>query len=166
MMPGVEKQARSGGMMSGVCAACGATIYDEHAACTQCGQEGAVAVSADLPGPREQGRIPENLAATLAYVTVVPAIVFLLTKPYSKNQFVRFHAFQCVGMAVAGTVIATVFVLLANVPAVNLLLIPVSLIGVIGIALLAGVCMIKAYQHQMYALPVLGRWAQKQSLRP
>jgi uncharacterized membrane protein len=110
--------------------------------------------------------MPENFAAALSYFTVIPAIVFLLTKPYSRNEFVRFHAFQCLGIAVAGTAIATGFLLLANIPAINLILIPVSLIVAIGIALILVVCMIKAYQRQIYLLPVLGSWAQKQSLRP
>jgi uncharacterized membrane protein len=109
--------------------------------------------------------LPENLAAVLAYLTVIPAIVLLLTKPYSKNQFVRFHAFQCVALAAASVALALLFLLLANLAAINLLLIPVSLMAAIGIALVVVVCMIKAYQHETYALPVLGAWAEKQSLR-
>lgn len=154
--------------MSGVCAACGAPTLDEHAECPQCGHEvGSPSPAASTaPQAREQGRVPENLAAVLAYITVIPAIVLLLTKPYSKNEFVRFHAFQSVAIAVASTLMATLFLLLANVSAINLLMIPVSLIAAIGIALVVLVCMIKAYQHQFYPLPVLGAWAQKQSLRP
>jgi uncharacterized membrane protein len=158
----------SGGMMTEVCAACGAPTYDEQAACPQCGREGrhsSVATSAAALPTREQGRVPEHLAAALAYITVIPAIVFLVTKPYSKNEFVRFHAYQCVAVAVATTAVAVLFLLLANVLAINLLLIPISLIAAIGISLLVLVCMIKAYQHEIYPLPVLGRWAQKQSLR-
>ena len=153
--------------MSGVCAACGAPTYDEDAACPQCGQDGgstSIAAPATPAGPREQGRVPENIAAVLAYATVIPAIVLLLTKPYSKNEFVRFHAFQCLGLAVASIAIAALFLLLTNVPAINLLLIPVSLIVGIGIALIVLVCMIKAFQHHTYRLPVLGEWAEKQSL--
>ena len=154
--------------MTGVCAACGAPTYDEHSACPQCGQEGvspSVSASADLPQAREQGRVPENFAAVLAYVTVIPAIVFLITKPYSKNEFVRFHAFQSLGLGAACTAVVALFVIVANVSAINLLLIPVSLIVGIGIALIVLVCMIKAYEHQPYPLPVLGSWAKKQSLR-
>lgn len=154
--------------MTGVCAACGAPTYNDQAACSQCGQEGAgssAAASAPAPQRREQGRIPENVAAALAYITVIPAIILLVAKPYSKNEFVRFHAFQCLAIAVAGSAIATGFLLLANLPAINLLLIPVSLIVAIGIALVLLVCIIKACQRQTYALPVLGSWAQKQALR-
>jgi uncharacterized membrane protein len=154
--------------MTGVCAACGARTDDEHAACPQCGEGlgDAPAVAAPVPpGSREQGRVPENVAAALTYVTVIPAIVFLVTKPYSKNEFVRFHAFQCVALAVVSTAIAAALLLLANVSSINLLLIPFSLILAIAIALILLVCMIKAFQHQMYSLPVLGPWAHKQCLR-
>ncbi len=154
--------------MTGVCAACGAPTYDDHAACPQCGEElgdPSLVAAPVPPRPREQGRVPENLAAVLAYVTVIPAIVFLLAKPYSKNEFVRFHAFQSVALAVASTAVAAALLFLANVSSINLLLIPFSLIVAIAIALIVLVCMIKAYQHQMYPLPVLGPWAQKQCLR-
>jgi len=37
----------------------------------------------------------DNVAGALAYVTFIPAIVFLVLEPYSKNRFIRFHSFQC-----------------------------------------------------------------------
>jgi uncharacterized membrane protein len=149
-------------MMTGVCAACGAPTEDGQAPCPSCGEQGS---NRDYPPAevREQGRVPENLAAVLAYITVVPAIILLFTKPYSKNEFVRFHAFQCIGLAAASFGLTLLFLLLANLPAINLLLIPVSLIVGIGIALVVLVCMIKAYQHETFPLPVLGDWARKQS---
>jgi len=154
--------------MSGVCAACGTPTYDEDAACPHCGDQPrgtSATVSTVKARSREQGRVPENLAAVLAYVTVIPAIVLLLRKPYSKNEFVRFHAFQCVGLTVASIALATLFLLLATIAAINLLLIPIALITALGIALSVLVCMIKACQHQIYPLPVLGGWAKKQALR-
>jgi len=30
----------------------------------------------------------------VAYITIIPAIIFLVMEPYNKNKFVRFHAFQ------------------------------------------------------------------------
>jgi len=37
----------------------------------------------------------------LGYVTIIPAIVFLLIAPYNKSRFVRFHSFQCIFLTVA-----------------------------------------------------------------
>ena len=151
--------------MSGVCGACGAATYDEQEACPHCGEQGGDTSLTTSARNREQGRLPENLAAVLAYITVIPAVVLLLMKPYSKNEFVRFHAFQCVGLTAASIALSTLFLLLATIAAINLLLIPISLIAGIGIALIVLVCMIKARQHQVYPLPVLGAWAKKQSVR-
>lgn len=154
--------------MTGVCPACGAPTYDQRSACPHCGQPGISTSPALAVAPardREHGRLPENVAAALAYITVIPAIVLLLTNPYSRNEFVRFHAFQCVGLAAASIALALLFLLLGIFPAINLLLIPISLIAGIGITLIVLVCMIKAYRHETYLLPVLGNWAQKQSPR-
>ena len=154
--------------MSGVCGVCGASTYDEEAACPHCGDQvggGSAASSGAVARSREQGRVPENIAAVLAYVTVIPAIVLLFTKPYSKNEFVRFHALQSVAVAAASIALAVTFLVLANIAAINLLLIPVSLIAAMGIALVVIVCMLKAYQQERYPLPLLGAWAKKQSLR-
>jgi uncharacterized membrane protein len=102
----------------------------------------------------------------LAYVTAIPALILLLfTTRYSKNPFVRFHAMQAIAVAVSSLALGLIFLLLASLPAINLLLIPAALIAAIGIALLVIVCMIKAYQHQRYKVPVIGDFAEKQALR-
>lgn len=154
--------------MTAVCAACGAPTTDAASTCPSCG-EAQVQISgphpALLPASRAEGGIPENLAAALAYVTVIPAIILLMAKRFSTKGFVRFHAFQCIAMTVTIVVLGTIFLLLANVASINLLLIPISLIAAIGIALVVLVCMIKAYQLQVFKLPVLGDWAEKFALR-
>ncbi len=37
----------------------------------------------------------------LAYVTIIPAIIFLVLEPYNKNRFIRFHSFQSIFFCVA-----------------------------------------------------------------
>src|SRR5579872_5032767 len=41
-------------------------------------------------------RRKDNLIAALAYVTFIPAILFVLIEPFKRNRFVRFHAFQSI----------------------------------------------------------------------
>ena len=36
--------------------------------------------------------LSDTAAGALAYVTIIPAIIFLLVEPYNKNSFVRFHS--------------------------------------------------------------------------
>lgn len=153
--------------MAAVCAACGAPSTDDLSTCPNCGVESAPSsVKAGIQSiPRQQGRIPENMASALAYVTVIPAIVLMMTKPYKSNAFIRFHALQSVGIAIASVALGIILLLLSGISAINLLLIPLSFIAGIGIALLVCVCMIKAFQGETHKLPLLGNWAEKQAFR-
>jgi len=154
--------------MSAVCAACGAPTSDELTKCPNCGDRGTlrpVENSAVASTYRSSGGLPDNFTAALAYATIVPAIVFLRAKRYNRNEFVRFHAFQSIALALASVALGLVLLVLANVASINLLLIPISLIAAIGIALLVLVCMIKAYQREAYKLPLMGAWAEKWARR-
>ncbi len=37
-------------------------------------------------------------AGALAYVTILPEILFLILEPYNKRRFIKFHAFQSIGL--------------------------------------------------------------------
>jgi uncharacterized membrane protein len=45
--------------------------------------------------------INENAAGGIAYVTCIPAIIFLLIDPYKTKPYVRFHAFQSIFFNIA-----------------------------------------------------------------
>ena len=46
----------------------------------------------DFPPPQPaQSGLSDNAAGALAYVTIIPAIIFLVVEPYNKNSFIRFH---------------------------------------------------------------------------
>ena len=45
--------------------------------------------------------LSDTAAGALAYITIVPAILFLVLAPYNQKPFVKFHAFQCLGLGVA-----------------------------------------------------------------
>jgi uncharacterized membrane protein len=118
--------------------------------------------------PRAQGTVGalrENMAGVLAYFTFLPAIVFLVAEPYSKNRFVRFHSLQCLLLWGA----AVLFAIALKLASVVLLIIPVLgplLVTVVGaVIVLAGVLIwlvlvIKAFQGEMFRLPVLGDFAE------
>jgi uncharacterized membrane protein len=112
--------------------------------------------------------LAENVAGMLAYFTIIPAIVFLLIEPYNRNRFVRFHSFQCLFTAAALIVIEVGLMIISAI----LHLIPVMgwLITAImwplyGLAVLALwlILVIKAYQHVMFKLPIVGDLAEKQA---
>ena len=139
------------------CPNCGTQIA-EGASCPKC------AGTAPAAGAPAAGTgITDNIAGALAYVTIVPAIVFLVLHPFNKKRFVRFHAFQCLFLAVAWTALWIVLAFIGHIPFLGwatVLLWPlVSLAGLIIWVILV----LKAYQNQMFKLPVIGDMAEKQA---
>ena len=105
--------------------------------------------------------IEENVAGMLAYFTIIPAIIFLLIEPYNRNRFVRFHSFQCLFTGAALIVLHVCLSVLSY--ALPLIMFPIwGLLGLAEFALWI-LLVIKAYQHQMFKLPIVGDLAEKQA---
>jgi uncharacterized membrane protein len=108
-----------------------------------------------------------NLASALSYL-LLPAIIFLLIEPYNRNREIRFHAWQCIGMAVALTIlniILSIFVgiFIAATSGFGLVIAPVLMLVHFGEILLFIFVAFKAYQNQRIVLPVIGPFAEKQA---
>jgi uncharacterized membrane protein len=111
-------------------------------------------------------RPKDNLIAALAYVTFIPAVVFILVDPFKRNRFIRFHSFQSIFLALATILIAIalriLFSVLVLIPLLGHLLawlvIPVALLGW-GILWL--VLLVKALQGETFKLPLIGSLAEK-----
>jgi uncharacterized membrane protein len=163
------------------CPKCGTQTADNAAFCPNCGAgvgsaNPAANPAAPPPPPPASYDAPavssapleENLAGALAYFTIIPAIVFLLIEPYNRNRFVRFHSFQCLFVTVALVVVdialsivSAIFHLLPVIGwFVAALMWPLYGLAVLALWLLL---VIKAYQHQIYKLPVIGDMAEKQA---
>ena len=171
-----------------LCVHCGARLADEALFCPQCGSaapgvgvqdayETSEATLAEVRGPDavprvatseplagEELPIPENIAAVLAYMTVIPAIVFLFLEPFKRNLFVRFHAFQHLFLWLAGFAFgiaaAIVWTVLQLIPFMRVLVFPFA--GLIGLAwfFIWLLLVVKAYHHEMFKLPVVGDLAE------
>ena len=85
---------------------------------------GARAAAAAPASAAAAGGLADNVAGLLAYLTIIPAIIFLVIEPFNKNRFVRFHAFQCLFLAATGIAII-IFMILGFIPFLGLLMIPV-----------------------------------------
>ena len=97
----------------------------------------------------------------LAYFTIIPAIIFLLIEPYNRNRFVRFHSFQCLFTCGALIVVQVGLSILSY--AMPLIMFPIwTLLGLAEFALWI-LLVIKAYQHQIFKLPIVGDLAEKQA---
>jgi uncharacterized membrane protein len=123
------------------------------------------------PPERAQGKVgalPETIAGALAYCTIIPAIVFLVLDPYNRSRFVRFHSIQCLLVWLAGVVIGAalkfVGLVLLIIPFLGHLL-ALLISGLVGLAAVVIwlVLVVKALQGEMFKLPVLGDFAEKQA---
>ena len=148
------------------CSVCG-TQLAEGAACPKCAgaapSGGTTAVTSTGGATAAGTGLTDNMAGALAYVTIIPAILFLVLEPFNKKRFIRFHAFQCIFFAVAWTVLWMALRIVVQIPIfgwATLFLWPlISLAGLIIWIILV----MKAYQGQMFKLPVVGDLAEKQA---
>jgi len=148
------------------CSACGMQMADNSAFCPKCGKGSGAGVSAvptSASSGAASGSLPmaENVAGMLAYCTIIPAIFFLLVEPFNRNRFVRFHAFQCLFTCGALIVLQVVLSIFSHI-------LPIFMLGIwtlLGLAELAlwVLLVFKAYQHEMYKLPVVGDMAERQA---
>ena len=65
------------------CNMCGAQIADGATVCAACSGRTATAPVIASTG----SGLADNVAGMLAYVTIIPAIVFLVVEPYNKSRF-------------------------------------------------------------------------------
>ena len=119
--------------------------------------------------PKAQGNIgflSRTVGGGLAYLSFVPAGIFLLIEPFKRDRFVRFHSFQClfawaVGIVLAGVIRLASF-LLFMIPVVGPLLVSiVVVVAVLAAVFLWLVVTIKALQGEWFHLPVLGAFADR-----
>lgn len=150
--------------MARYCANCGAQMADTAATCPSCGKAaaqaaggGTAAAPAPAATPGTTGGMADNVAGLLAYVTIIPAIIFLVMEPYNKNRFIRFHSFQCLFLA------AALFVIQVALNVIPFLGVLISLLVSLGALALWIVLLIKAYNGEMWKLPVIGDMAEKQA---
>ena len=156
--------------MAQFCSSCGAQMPDGAVVCSACGKgsattgAGAAAAVAPATAPAgTTGGLADNIAGLLAYVTVIPSIIFLVIEPYNKNRFIRFHSFQNIFFCIAWIILSIALGIIGQIPVLGwatLFLWP--LIGLAGFILWL-VLMLKAYQGQMFKLPVIGDMAEKQA---
>jgi len=152
------------------CSSCGIAVAQAR---SQAGDPSAHAAVADgvtvgSQRPDASGEplpIADNIAGVIAYLTIFPAIFFLLVEPFKRNRFVRFHSFQHLLLWAAGVGVgiaaALVGAILQLIPFMRVLFFPLS--GLISLAwfFLWLLLVVKAYYHEMFKLPYLGDLAQE-----
>jgi uncharacterized membrane protein len=110
--------------------------------------------------------LSDNAAAGIAYITIIPAIVFLIIEPFKRSSFVRFHAWQSIFFFVAWAVVDILIGVLQNiVPSVGFpTYMVLELVG-LAIFVIWLIVFIGAFNGKRYKLPIIGDLAEKQASR-
>ncbi len=149
---------------SKTCPDCASPMPEAAAFCPACGRTMS-------PEPRAQGKVgslPEAIGGALAYLSFIPAVVFLLVEPYRSNRFLRFHSIQCLLCWLAAIVTASVLrlagVVMYWIPMLGPLLL-VLVATVLGLAtfVLWIVLIVKALQGEFFRLPWIGNFAARRA---
>jgi uncharacterized membrane protein len=123
------------------------------------------------PGAKSSIGLEGNAAGALAYIGPFNIIFAIIEK---ENRFVRFNAFQSLFagltlfaidmVAIVLGLIFTFIAIAAKAPALAaiiwMLIWAVVMIGSIGFLVLIIIAAVKAYNRQMYKLPLVGDWAE------
>lgn len=110
--------------------------------------------------PKDLGKtstgIQANVAALLSYLLgIITGLIFFLIE--KENKFVRFHAMQSIVVFGALFVVAMI---LPFIPIIGWVLLPLVYLAQLVLWILL---MIKAYQGEMFKLPIAGDIAEKNS---
>lgn len=161
------------------CAKCGATLAEGATFCGSCGTAVGAAPAASASGgaaptgaaaPAAGTGMASNVAGALAYVTLIPAILFIVLEQFKSDKFVRFHAFQSLFFQIAWIVLiigmTIVGAILAFIPVLGWIL---DLLLWLAIGLGGFVCWVflvfKAYSNEKFQLPVIGKFAEEQAAK-
>lgn len=161
------------------CPVCHNEVSPQNAFCNSCGAPitaaAAAPAGAGVPPPSTYAAQPvvagsglsENAAAAIAYITVIPAIIFLVTEPYNKIRFVRFHSFQSIGLSVVWfalwIVITFVQMAVHLIPLIGLLFVFLQLLILICMFVVWLIAIMKASKGEWYKLPFIGDFAERQA---
>jgi uncharacterized membrane protein len=115
-----------------------------------------------MPEPTQSG-LSDNGAGALAYLTIIPAIIFLVMPPYNKSSYVRFHSWQSIFLTIVWIALFVVLAILGRIPFFGLLIFPIMLVVDLGMFILWIVVLIKAINGQRFKLPIIGALAEGQA---
>jgi uncharacterized membrane protein len=109
-----------------------------------------------VPPPAAGAGLSDTAASALAYVTFIPAIIFLVLAPYNEKPVIKFHAIQELGLTIVGIILRIFWV----IPVFGWI---IGFIGEIALLVVWILCIVKASQGGAFKLPVIGDFAAQQS---
>ena len=113
-----------------------------------------------MPEETPQTGLSDNAACGLAYLTFIPAIIFLVVAPYNTNPNIKFHAWQSIFLNIGLVIVWVLNIILLFIPIIGWL---ISLVLMLGLLVLWILCVVKAFNGQRFMVPVIGALAAKQA---
>jgi uncharacterized membrane protein len=118
---------------------------------------------ATVPENTPQSGLSDDAASGIAYLTFIPAIIFLVTAPYNQSAKVRFHSWQSIIMAIVWVVLDIAFMIIGRIPFIGWFIFFLWPLLGLGIFILWLIVMINAFNGKRINIPVLSDLAQKQA---
>jgi uncharacterized membrane protein len=119
----------------------------------------------NVPGVNASG-LSDNAAGGLSYVTIIPAIVFLIVEPFKKSSYVRFHAWQSIFFYVAWALVHILVEVVQNlVPTVVFLTLTLWQFVDLAFFVVLVIVFVSAFNGKRFMLPIIGGLAEKQATR-
>ena len=109
-----------------------------------------------MPDETVQSGLSDTAASGLAYVTIIPAIIFLVVAPYNQKSEIRFHCWQSISLGIVWFAIS----MIAIIPILGWL---VFLVGSLVLFVVWLMCLVKAFGGGRFNIPVISEFAQKQA---
>ncbi|MGB6729251.1 MAG: hypothetical protein WBE74_25375 [Terracidiphilus sp.] len=116
-----------------------------------------------MPQESAQNGLSEAAASGLAYLTFIPAIIFLVVAPYNQNSTVRFHAWQSIFLSISWAVVWIVLLVIGVIPVFNFILLVITPIAAIGFFILWVFVLVQAFLGKRLKIPLVGDFALRQA---
>jgi uncharacterized membrane protein len=108
--------------------------------------------------------LSDNAAAGIAYITIIPAIVFLIVAPFKNSSYVRFHAWQSIFFFIAWAVVHILVGVVQNLlPTVLFLTLTLWQFVDLAFFVILIIVFVSAFNGKRFMLPIIGGLAEKQA---
>jgi uncharacterized membrane protein len=111
---------------------------------------------------QNQYGLSDNNAGGIAYLTIIPAIAFLIVEPFKRNSFIRFHSWQSIFFFVAWAVIDILAGVMQNlIPSAIILTLTLLQLVRLAMFIVWLIALVSAVNGKRMKLPIIGSFAEK-----
>ena len=116
-----------------------------------------------MPEETVQNGLSESAASGLAYLTFIPAIIFLVVAPYNQNSKIRFYAWQSIFLSIVWALVWIALMVIGVIPVLNFLDLVLTPVVAVGFLILWVIVLVNAFQGKQFKVPFIADFALKQA---